>query len=386
MRIFLSYATQQRALAEQIRAALIEEGYTVFFDQTDLPAGGDYHSGIREAVTRSHVFVFLVSPDSLEAGTYARTELQLAQDLGRSGPWVLPVMVQHVDFTTLPPALSEVTVLEPAGDVPAEILAQIERFGRRRRRRRLGILAGAGGIAGAVGLAVLLTLRAPVHEPDRERVTTSTLAEAERVALIASATNQGWLVTFDIAEPHVREVRYQLDGEGEFRSTGVQPSRDRETGLPLPVLQVTLPSATAERDIAVRYTDAAGRERGPFHLRFDPKAAFLGETRRILDMVGWVSFREFPKGHLLVYFTPLLGYKNAFAAIRYSVDDESLAREVRFTPDWTRGALAPMRDDDEAYVEIPLAASFVAVRLRFTDGTESALRRFPISDATVDRG
>lgn len=386
MRIFLSYATQQRPLAEQIRAALIEEGYTVFFDQTDLPAGADYHASIRGAVARSHVFVFLVSPDSLEAGTYARTELQLAQDLGRSGPWVLPVMVQHVDFATLPPALSEITVLEPAGDVPAEIVAQVDRFRRRRRRRVLGTLAGAGAVGGAVAVAALLVSRPPVGDVGHERVTTSTLAEAEHVALIASATNQGWLVTFDIAEPHVREVRYQLDGEGDFLSTGFQPSRDRETGLPLPVLQITLPGATRERDVTVRYTDVAGHERGPFRLRFDPKAAFLAETKRILDMVEWVSFREFPKGRLLAYFTPLLGYKNAFGAIRYSVDDESLSREVHFTSDWTRGALAPMRDDDEAYVEIPLAATFVAVRLRFADGTESAIKRFPISDATVDRG
>ena len=39
MDIFLSYASEQRASAEEIALALREEGHTVFFDRTELPEG-----------------------------------------------------------------------------------------------------------------------------------------------------------------------------------------------------------------------------------------------------------------------------------------------------------------------------------------------------------
>lgn len=389
MRIFLSYATQQRPLAEQIRQALLQDGHTVFFDLADLAPGGNYHAGIRVAIERSHVLVFLVSGDSITAGTYALTELELAAGLGRGGPALLPVMVERVDYATLPPVLSEITILEPAGDVPAEIAARVDRLRRRRRRRLLWVSAAVAGVAAA---AVAVGLGAPVRDFARRLVTiaadggpTTRVPEPERVKLIGMATNQGWMLTFDIAEHHVREIRYQLDGEGDWQSTGFQSVRDRETGLPLPTYQLLLPGASREREIAVRYTDAAGGEHGPYRLHFDPKAAFVTEVKQILQMTDWLSFREYPEGRLLAYFTHLVSYKNAFTDIRYSVDDDSLSRQLRFTPDWTRGAVPGIGEDDETYVEVPRSATSVAVKLRFIDGTESELRRFVIAEQTIDR-
>ena len=50
MKIFLSYATEDRALAEQIQLALAGAGHEVFFDRESLPAGGDYHERIKASV------------------------------------------------------------------------------------------------------------------------------------------------------------------------------------------------------------------------------------------------------------------------------------------------------------------------------------------------
>lgn len=50
MKIFLSYASQDRALAEELQLAMAGEGHDVFFDRQSLPAGGGYHQRIKLAV------------------------------------------------------------------------------------------------------------------------------------------------------------------------------------------------------------------------------------------------------------------------------------------------------------------------------------------------
>ena len=61
MKIFLSYASQDRAIAQSINRALLEQGHNVFFDRDDLPPGEEYHIQIRRAIERADLFVFLVS-------------------------------------------------------------------------------------------------------------------------------------------------------------------------------------------------------------------------------------------------------------------------------------------------------------------------------------
>jgi TIR domain len=72
MRLFLSYSSKDRALAEPIYLALRAQGHRVFFDRSDLPPGEEYDIRIRRAIERSRLFVFLASPDSLKTGSYDR--------------------------------------------------------------------------------------------------------------------------------------------------------------------------------------------------------------------------------------------------------------------------------------------------------------------------
>jgi hypothetical protein len=146
-----------------------------------------------------------------------------------------------------------------------------------------------------------------------------------------------------------------------------------------------LAGAPRPHEIAVKYVDADGREHGPYELRFDPKTAFVNETKRILEMVRWVEFREYPAGRLLAYFSSLVSRKNAFQEIRYSVDDESLDRSVHFRADWTAVGMPRISDGDETYVEIPMSTQFVAIKLFFIDGTESELKRIVLSEVGVRR-
>jgi TIR domain len=373
MRVFLSYATEQLPLAEQVWRALEGDGYSVFFDRSRLHAGDDYHSRIRNAVRRSHAFVMLVTPDAIAEGSYALTELRIAGELPpRRRPVVIPVMVQPVEYERLPSGMSEVTVLEPHGDVPAEIAAALDSRRRGLRRRnllRLGAWAIVLAVAGAVGPTIYRSF-----VPGSESV-----PAAERVKLRGFAANGGWMITFDIADTRLREIVYALDGGGEFKSTGLSDYRDPQTGLPVPNYAVLLPGVSREHDFLVKYTDGRGVEQGPFKVHFDPRASYVAESKRQLAMMPWVSFLEMSRGEPFAYFA-LLVYKNAFDQVRYSVDDESLSQRIRFTPDWNAVGVPPITADDQTLVAIPPTARFVAVQLRFIDGSSSEIRRFPRTD------
>jgi hypothetical protein len=84
---------------------------------------------------------------------------------------------------------------------------------------------------------------------------------------------------------------------------------------------------------------------------------------------------------MLVYFTHLLSNKNGLKEIQYSVDNDSLSRRVRFTPDWSGPGAPGISNDDEMLVEIPMSAKFVEVKLVFVDGSEWPTRRFAIPGA-----
>ncbi len=157
LRIFLSYSKVDASVAVRIATGLRAEDHEVFFDQTDLPAGDSYDAQIRAAVESSDLFVFLISPDAVEKGRYARTELSHARRQWPSpAGHVLPVMVRATPYSELPGYLKTVTVLEPAGNIPADIAAAVNRLTRKSHgtlARRMGISAAA-----LVGLATVVVV------------------------------------------------------------------------------------------------------------------------------------------------------------------------------------------------------------------------------------
>ena len=94
MKIFLSYASQDAEPAKSIYFALRDQGHTVFYDRADLPAGDEFHNRIRAAIEASQLFIFLISANAVDAGSYTLTELDIAEKanvkllpvaLGKSG-------------------------------------------------------------------------------------------------------------------------------------------------------------------------------------------------------------------------------------------------------------------------------------------------------------
>jgi hypothetical protein len=129
MIIFLSYASDQRDVAEQTTLALTSLGHKVFFDRDSLPAGDDYHMRIRRAVEESEAFVFLISPKSVTPGSYTLTELKYArQKWPDPRQKVLPVIIERTEYRDIPNYLKAVTILEPEGSVQAEVAAELQQW------------------------------------------------------------------------------------------------------------------------------------------------------------------------------------------------------------------------------------------------------------------
>jgi tetratricopeptide (TPR) repeat protein len=153
--IFLSYASEQRALAEDIALALRGEGHQVFFDRSELPEGEAYNARIREGIEASDLLVFLVSPEAVAEGRYTLTELRFAEGKWRSpAGHVLPVMVRATDGAALPAYLRAVVILRPAGNVPAEVVAAVHRLLRPRWMRWLRRYGVALGVVALIGTGV----------------------------------------------------------------------------------------------------------------------------------------------------------------------------------------------------------------------------------------
>ena len=149
MKIFLSYASEDRPQAEEIQLALAGAGHEVFFDRQSLPAGGDYHARIKASVDEAELFVFLISPDSVDAGSYTLTEMGYARARWQHPRGhVLPVLLRPTDFKTIPAYLKSVTVLEPSGNVAAEVVSAVARAvgGTANGGMRKYALIGATGV------------------------------------------------------------------------------------------------------------------------------------------------------------------------------------------------------------------------------------------------
>lgn len=171
MQVFLCHASEQHGVAEELAVEMRAMGHTVFLDRDDLPPGGAYHEQIRRAIESSELFVFLLSPESVQEGRYTRTELTIARDKWpRPEGHVLPLMIAETDRESWPPYLRNVTVLEPSGNAVAETLDAVHRLARAHSSRRSISYA-------ALTAAALGTLIAAVYFLGRDQQTRKPLVK-----------------------------------------------------------------------------------------------------------------------------------------------------------------------------------------------------------------
>ena len=127
--IFVSYSSAQSDVAARIELALAGDGHAVFRDRSALPPGESFDPRIRAAIEDSDLFIFLISPESVSEGRYTLTELKFAeQKWSHPAGHVLPVFVQATPKDAIPPYLRAVTILQPRGDIVAEVAAEVDRL------------------------------------------------------------------------------------------------------------------------------------------------------------------------------------------------------------------------------------------------------------------
>lgn len=254
MDIFISYSSRYRDLCERLELALEAEGHRAFVDRSELEPGQTFNAELRAAVAECDVLLFLVSPESVAAGSYALAELGLAQSRwphprGR----VLPIVVAPTPMASIPPYLKAVTLLQPRGDTVAETLAAVARMRARRRLWPLALAAAVLLVLAAAVLAYFWQQRAAANQRLALEITSATELCASG-AHAAAWQRFGELVTRAAERDDLRLAREQC-GMRWLREIRVQVGKQTFTeivALVQPVLVEALPIASGRRAADVR--------------------------------------------------------------------------------------------------------------------------------------
>ena len=134
MRIFLSYSRADQKIAEQIAGNLKQAGHEVFFDRHSIKVAEDFNRVIWNRIQKAQLFVYLISPNSVRAGSYTLTELELAEKKWPSPEnRVLAVTIAPTDLGQIPVYATLVDMLQPEGNVAAEVRTAVNALNKRYR-------------------------------------------------------------------------------------------------------------------------------------------------------------------------------------------------------------------------------------------------------------
>ena len=221
MKIFLSYPSEDRPIAERLRYALEAQGHDVFFDRDDLSPAHEYDRAIANAVTDSDLFVFLITPSSVEAGGYTRTELRVAeQKWPHPAGRVLPVLLRETPTEDVPAYLRAVSFLVPHGDVVAETAHEVQRLAQelslpRRVTRHVRTRPKTTGIVMIAVLGIAITIAflqgwRPFADNAPAAVRTLPDDVRHRARGVASTSDGGFVIA---ANAPAQLLRFSPDGE-----------------------------------------------------------------------------------------------------------------------------------------------------------------------------
>ncbi|TAF32132.1 MAG: TIR domain-containing protein [Cytophagales bacterium] len=95
--VFISYGRRESlGFAAKLYQRLVQQGYTAWFDQVNIPAGDDYQKRIDNGIESAHNFVFVIAPRSVESVNCAK-EVELAIKLGKR---IIPVLHVQPDSSS----------------------------------------------------------------------------------------------------------------------------------------------------------------------------------------------------------------------------------------------------------------------------------------------
>ncbi|MCP5083259.1 MAG: SUMF1/EgtB/PvdO family nonheme iron enzyme [Alphaproteobacteria bacterium] len=154
-KIFISFASDDRALAREIEIGLVSRKYSVFMSDTDLSPGESVDHKIEEKIRGADGVIFLISKSFLQDGRYTLTELDFARQTWRDpSGHVLSVLIDEVNPGDLPAYLKAVSALEPKGNARAETVSRAAQMWPVRSWPHLAVIIGLPLLAIGAYLAV----------------------------------------------------------------------------------------------------------------------------------------------------------------------------------------------------------------------------------------
>lgn len=109
--IFLSYSRANAQQSIDIHDFLIKHGYEVWFDQKSLIAGQIWDVEIEKAITKSRVFLPIISSGAISKRGFFQKELKrsfdIAEEVPESTVFIIPVLIDKECSQMLPQALKK---------------------------------------------------------------------------------------------------------------------------------------------------------------------------------------------------------------------------------------------------------------------------------------
>ncbi len=93
--IFISYSRRDQEFVARLAADLDHQVAGVWFDQSAIQVGHDWHSEIMDGIRECKVFILVLSPDAAES-RYVREEVTKALELGKP---IIPVLYRPGEWT-----------------------------------------------------------------------------------------------------------------------------------------------------------------------------------------------------------------------------------------------------------------------------------------------
>lgn len=135
MKVFLSYKSKERKIAESIYFELEAVGHSTFLDCTALQPGESFSPTIERELRSSDLMIFLLTHDSIAPGAYTLTELEIAKEVWRHPEGhVLTVNLEKVPIESLPAYLAATTIFFPVGNIQVEVARQVQKLSGRSLR------------------------------------------------------------------------------------------------------------------------------------------------------------------------------------------------------------------------------------------------------------
>lgn len=134
MRLFISYAQQDKAQAQKLSARLTDAGLEVWNDETDLAPGDNWWLATGQALANADALIMLLSPDALKSEVFNRM-FEFAFLGKKFEDRVIPVVVRRVDQSEIPWILRELGPIELSdetsdGDEFGKILERLQAAAR----------------------------------------------------------------------------------------------------------------------------------------------------------------------------------------------------------------------------------------------------------------